>query len=54
MALIKARSMKLAIDTYYESVIRPYKYRDITSDQLVILEEIKGSLFEHFEEFIDK
>ena len=51
-ALVSARSMRIAINSYYSEVLRNYhKYIELTPDQTKLLDEITDKLREHFKEF---
>lgn len=50
---IDAERMSLAINFYYEHTFRKYKHAELTEEQDKLLEEIKDSLREHFEEFLE-
>jgi hypothetical protein len=52
--MLDAVSMKTAIESYYNDVLRVYyKHKDLTDDQYKLLEEIREGLHEHFFDFFD-
>lgn len=53
-AYVQAIPMKLAIESYYNEVLRNYhKYIELEPKQVELLEEITNKLRTHFGEFCD-
>jgi len=52
--LVNADDMRLAIETFYDQVLRPYtKYHELTAGQDKIIKEIIEGSNEHFKEFLE-
>jgi hypothetical protein len=52
VALIRAKDMQIAINSYYDDVLRNlHEYVELTPDQQRILNTITDNLREHFKQF---
>ena len=53
-ALTEAMGMKIAINSYYDDIIRDYlKYAELSEEKYKLVDEINDKLRDHFAEFID-